>query len=98
MWPVRYRLAEAGGREQNDNQSTARREPSVATILVDPRESNLVSSQPFLPFSRPTISEEAISEVVQCLRSGWITTGPRVKRFEQLLSEYFDTPDVQSCA
>jgi dTDP-4-amino-4,6-dideoxygalactose transaminase len=57
-----------------------------------------LSSQPFLPFSRPTISEEAISEVVQCLRSGWITTGPRVKRFEQALSEYFETPDVQSCA
>jgi dTDP-4-amino-4,6-dideoxygalactose transaminase len=56
-----------------------------------------MSSTVFLPFSRPTISEEAIAEVVQCLRSGWITTGPRVHRFEQMLSDYFATPGVQSC-
>jgi len=42
----------------------------------------------FLPFSRPTLSEEAIAEVVACLRSGWITTGPRVKRFEEALKAY----------
>jgi dTDP-4-amino-4,6-dideoxygalactose transaminase len=54
-------------------------------------------SDSFLPFSRPSISEEAIAEVVDCLRSGWITTGPRVQRFEALLSEYFQTEGVQSC-
>ena len=42
----------------------------------------------FLPFSRPTLSEEAIAEVVACLRSGWITTGPRVKQFEEALKAY----------
>ncbi len=36
----------------------------------------------FLPFSRPTIGDEEIAEVVECLRSGWITTGPRVEKFE----------------
>ena len=36
-----------------------------------------------LPFSRPEIGEEEIAEVVACLRSGWITTGPRTARFEQ---------------
>lgn len=46
----------------------------------------------FLPFSRPTISEEAIAEVVETLRSGWITTGPRVTRFEVALREYLQTP------
>ena len=46
----------------------------------------------FLPFSRPTLSEEAIAEVVSCLRSGWITTGPRVKRFEEDLKTYTGAP------
>jgi dTDP-4-amino-4,6-dideoxygalactose transaminase len=48
----------------------------------------------FLPFSRPSISEEAISEVVSCLRSGWITTGPRVKQFEDDLKAYLGAPHV----
>ena len=48
----------------------------------------------FLPFSRPSISEEAISEVVACLRSGWITTGPRVKQFEEDLKAYLGAPQV----
>lgn len=48
----------------------------------------------FLPFSRPSISEEAIAEVVTCLRSGWITTGPRVKQFEEDLKAYLGAPQV----
>ncbi len=43
---------------------------------------------PFLPFARPTISEAAIEEVVASLRSGWITTGPKVQKFEEMLSAY----------
>ncbi len=46
----------------------------------------------FLPFSRPWIDKEEIDEVINCLESGWITTGPRVKQFEQALSEYLDSP------
>ena len=37
----------------------------------------------FLPFSPPSIGEEEIAEVIDTLRSDWITTGPKVKRFEQ---------------
>src|SRR5713226_2120777 len=37
----------------------------------------------YLPFSPPCISEEEIAEVVDTLRSDWITTGPKTKRFEQ---------------
>ena len=48
----------------------------------------------FLPFSRPTISQEAIDEVVTCLKSGWITTGPRVKQFEDDLKKYLGAPQV----
>src|SRR6185295_17405891 len=46
------------------------------------------ATEEFLPFARPDLSEEAIAEVVATLRSGWITTGPRVEKFEAMLSEY----------
>lgn len=42
----------------------------------------------FLPFCVPDIGEAEIEEVVQTLRSGWITTGPRTKEFERLIGEY----------
>jgi len=42
----------------------------------------------FLPFSRPSIGEEEIREVTDCLRSGWITTGPRTARFEEAFAAY----------
>ncbi len=48
----------------------------------------------FLPFSRPSISQAAIDEVVACLKSGWITTGPRVKQFEDDLKAYLGAPHV----
>ncbi|MBU1170477.1 MAG: UDP-4-amino-4-deoxy-L-arabinose aminotransferase [Proteobacteria bacterium] len=42
----------------------------------------------FLPFSRPSVSEEDISAVADVLRSGWITTGPQNAAFEQQFSKY----------
>jgi dTDP-4-amino-4,6-dideoxygalactose transaminase len=51
-------------------------------------------NEEFLPFSRPSISQEAIDEVVTCLKSGWITTGPRVKQFEEDLKAYLGAPHV----
>jgi dTDP-4-amino-4,6-dideoxygalactose transaminase len=41
-----------------------------------------------IPFSPPHIDDAIIDEVVATLRSGWITTGPRTKLFEQRLAEY----------
>jgi dTDP-4-amino-4,6-dideoxygalactose transaminase len=55
---------------------------------------NTKSDLPFLPFSRPTLSEAAIQEVVDCLKSGWITTGPRTEKFEKMLSDYLNNPNV----
>ncbi len=52
------------------------------------------SNEEFLPFSRPSISQAAIDEVVTCLKSGWITTGPRVKQFEEDLKSYLGAPHV----
>lgn len=51
-------------------------------------------SEEFLPFSRPTISQAAIDDVVECLKSGWIATGPRVAQFTEALKEYFQAPYV----
>ena len=48
----------------------------------------------FLPFSTPTIEEAEINEVVDSLRSGWITTGPKVKRFEEAFRTYVGAPFV----
>lgn len=42
----------------------------------------------FLPFSRPSISEEAIAAVAEVLRSGWLTTGPKTTEFEQSFCDY----------
>jgi dTDP-4-amino-4,6-dideoxygalactose transaminase len=37
---------------------------------------------PFIPFALPDIGEDDIAEVVDTLRSGWVTTGPKARRFE----------------
>jgi dTDP-4-amino-4,6-dideoxygalactose transaminase len=53
-------------------------------------------TQPTLPFSRPTIDEATIAAVADVLRSGWITSGPKVQAFEKLLSEYFGGRPVRT--
>lgn len=50
---------------------------------------------PFLPFSLPEIGEDDISAVADCLRTGWITTGPVTDRFEQEFAAYLGG-DVQA--
>ena len=45
---------------------------------------------PFLPFALPDIGEDEIAEVVDTLRSGWVTTGPKAKRFEQDFSAFLE--------
>ncbi len=47
-----------------------------------------------IPFSPPDISESEIGEVVEALRSGWITTGPRTKLLERRLAAYVETGRV----
>lgn len=42
-----------------------------------------------IPFTRPTLDEQTIADVAEVLRSGWITSGPKVRAFEAALSEYF---------
>jgi dTDP-4-amino-4,6-dideoxygalactose transaminase len=51
---------------------------------------------PFLPFSKPTIDEATITAVSEVLRSGWITSGPKVAAFEAQMSEYFGGRPVRT--
>lgn len=51
----------------------------------------------FLPFALPDICEDSINEVVQSLRSGWITTGPKAKQFELNFEEWLGG-DVEAIA
>ena len=44
-----------------------------------------------IPFSPPDISEREIDSVVETLRSGWITTGPKTKEFEKQIAAYVGT-------
>ena len=41
-----------------------------------------------IPFSPPRMDQKIIDEVIDTLKSGWITTGPKVKRFEEMLTRY----------
>lgn len=44
-----------------------------------------------IPFSPPDMGEEEINEVINTLKSGWITTGPKVKEFEKKIADYCHT-------
>jgi len=44
-----------------------------------------------IPFSPPDITDTEIEEVVKVMKSGWITTGPRTKKFENRIAEYVGT-------
>jgi dTDP-4-amino-4,6-dideoxygalactose transaminase len=46
----------------------------------------------FLPFTRPTIDEDAIAAVGEVLRSGWITSGPKMKALEAALEQRYQRP------
>ena len=55
-------------------------------------------SQPFIPFTKPTIDEATIAAVADVLRSGWITSGPKVLEFEAALSQYLGGATVRCFA
>lgn len=50
----------------------------------------------FIPFALPDIGEEEISEVVDSLRSGWVTTGPKAKNFEELFTQFLGDTGIYS--
>src|SRR5437899_12675437 len=71
----------------------------VAGSMADQRAAARLPCSPppprrrgYIPFSPPAIGEEEIREVVEVLRSPWITTGPRAKRFETEFAAYVGAP------
>ena len=46
----------------------------------------------FLPFHQPLIEDEEINAVIATLKSGWLSTGPKVHEFEKTMSEYLNVP------
>ncbi len=55
-----------------------------------------VARDKFLVFGAPFIGEEEIDEVVDTLRSGWLGTGPKVARFEELFRQYVGA-ELRNC-
>jgi dTDP-4-amino-4,6-dideoxygalactose transaminase len=53
---------------------------------------------PFIPFTRPHFNQETIDAVAEVLRSGWVTSGPKLAEFESTLSEYFGGRPVRCFA
>lgn len=60
-----------------------------ATFLL-----NYICCPMMIPFSPPRIDQKMIDEVVDTLKSGWITTGPKTKKFEKQLADYCKAPAV----
>lgn len=56
------------------------------------------SALPFIPFTRPSFDQATIDAVAEVLRSGWVTSGPKLAEFETSLSEYFGGRPVRCFA
>jgi dTDP-4-amino-4,6-dideoxygalactose transaminase len=52
----------------------------------------------FIPFTRPSFNQETIDAVAEVLRSGWVTSGPKLAEFEAALSTYFGGRPVRCFA
>jgi dTDP-4-amino-4,6-dideoxygalactose transaminase len=74
------------------DEIVTRSKPAVAAMHSVPAAQETT----FLPFARPEIDEETIAAVADVLRSGWITSGPKVEEFEVALSEYFGGRPVRT--
>jgi dTDP-4-amino-4,6-dideoxygalactose transaminase len=57
-----------------------------------------LSTPPFLPFALPEIGEEEIAEVVDTLRSGWLTTGAKAQRFEREFATFLGDESLHCVA
>ncbi len=51
-------------------------------------EDRVFMDKMFIPFSLPSIGEDEIAEITDTLRSGWLTTGPKTRLFEQEFADY----------
>jgi len=58
-----------------------------ATSIAKARE-RATGEQPFLPFSAPWVGEQELAELADAAGSGWLTAGPRTRRFEEAFAAY----------
>src|SRR5439155_23215981 len=75
-WPRRRSFAVTPPMERANHEHGRRVRPTGRTAVVNP-----------IPFSRPDIGEEEIAAVVETLRSGWLTTGPKTHEFQQAFAQ-----------
>src|SRR5713226_9622152 len=61
-------------------------------LVVTGLRSNRIPRTTFLPFALPHITQAEIDEVVDTLRTGWLTTGPKTKRFEREFAAQVGAP------
>lgn len=61
------------------------------TEVISTQQKNDLDEKKSIPFSPPDISDSEINEVVEAMKSGWITTGPRTKLLERRLAAYIET-------
>src|SRR5229473_1571619 len=66
------------------------------SVITQKRKSEELPRTTFLPFALPHITQAEIDEVVDTLRSGWLTTGPKTKRFEREFAERVSAPHALS--
>lgn len=59
--------------------------------FVNTQQNKDLDEKKSIPFSPPDISDSEINEVVEAMKSGWITTGPRTKLLERRLAAYIET-------
>jgi perosamine synthetase len=60
-------------------------------MIVETRSSSTLRATP-LPFAQPDLTEAEIDGVVEVLRSGWLTTGPKTQAFERAFADYVGAP------
>ncbi len=54
----------------------------------------VIGENDFLPFTQPCLDQDVLDSAIDCLKSGWIATGPRVQQFESNLRDYIGSPHV----
>jgi dTDP-4-amino-4,6-dideoxygalactose transaminase/nucleoside-diphosphate-sugar epimerase len=58
----------------------------------------IINGQKFIPYAVPDVGEEEINEVINTINSGWLTTGPKTKLFEEKVKEYFQDDELEVIA
>jgi len=80
--------------------SNVARKAQLPVMSGDAQQHSTTRLAEYLPFHRPSIGDAEIAEVIDTLKSGWLTLGPKTLRFEQRFAEYLGVEHaigVSSC-